>query len=440
MANVDGMVQEAVAAFKAGRKAEARQLLMKATELDEGNEQAWLWLSGCVDSTDEQIICLENVLAINPGNTKAQKGLEAIKRQSKQPPVAPPSRPAAPPPPPAPSYGSSYDDDLFAGTGFASTPAAPAPSTPDPTFDTGWDMFAAPANDAPASSVDWNRSSGPAAYGSGRDVKLPSEQEYDNWIEGMGIGSAANNTADTDFDLSAGPFSGSTTADNPSDMFDTGFGDDLFSSSSASSASADPYGSMPASSTTDDFGDFGNGPFQASSSSFNDDLPFSSPAPSNQRGFSSGGSGTVDDIFGNVPSSARNNPLSNLKNRGTPAFSGPADDGLGDLRSDFMDNSGTDDLFSASEPASSRHTSVFTDETFAPPAVPAARDIAPVSGEFMFGAKPAKKSAASIYYKSIPDDIQVSKRPNIKLIATLVVLGLLNAVSLALLFLNLRRS
>ncbi|MCC7446664.1 MAG: hypothetical protein IT324_04570, partial [Anaerolineae bacterium] len=76
----------------------------------------------------------------------------------------------------------------------------------------------------------------------------------------------------------------------------------------------------------------------------------------------------------------------------------------------------------------------------APPSAPAARDIAPVSGEFMFGAKPTKKSAASIYYQSIPDDIQVSRRPNIKLIVTLVVLGLLNAVSLALLFLNLKQS
>ncbi|MCC7448294.1 MAG: hypothetical protein IT324_12815, partial [Anaerolineae bacterium] len=363
MANVDEMVQQAIVAFKAGRKAEARQLLMTVTELDEGNEQAWLWLSGCVDSPQEQQICLENVLAINPGNTKAQKGLEAILRQNKQPPIAPPSRPAAPPPPspPAPSY-SSYDDDLFAGTGFGSTPAAPPPSTPDPTFDTGWDMFAAPASDAPASSVDWNRSSGPAAYGSGRDVKLPSDQEYDNWIEGMGIGSAASSTPETDFDLSGGPFAGSPTLDSQPDMFDSSFGSDLFS---AGSASADPYGSMPASGTTDDFGDFGNGPFQASSS-FSDDLPFSSPGPSSQRG-----SGEADNIFGNVPSSAKNNPLSNLKNRGTPAFSSPMDDGLGDLRSDFMDSSGVDDLFHETQAAPSRHTSVFTDEPFAPPSAPA---------------------------------------------------------------------
>ena len=195
---------------------------------------------------------------------------------------------------------------------------------------------------------------------------------------------------------------------------------------------------MPASGTTDDFGDFGSGPFQASSSGFSDDSPFSSPSPSNQRGFSSGRSGGVDDIFGNVPSSARNNPLSNLKNRGTPAFSGSADDGLGDLRSDFMDSSGVDDLFSEPQPAPARHANVFTDEAFAP--TPEPRDISPVSGEFTFGAKPAKKSAASVYYQAIPDDIQVSQRLNIKLIPTLVALGLPNAVSLALLFLNLKRS
>ena len=50
-ANVEAMVREGVNAFKSGRKDEARALLLKATELDPYNEQAWLWLSGLMDES-----------------------------------------------------------------------------------------------------------------------------------------------------------------------------------------------------------------------------------------------------------------------------------------------------------------------------------------------------------------------------------------------------
>src|SRR5258708_35082348 len=78
MANVDSLVQDGIAALKAGRKEDAKHALMKAVELDENSEQGWLWLSACVDSPEEQQICLENVLALNPNNDKARKGLAAI--------------------------------------------------------------------------------------------------------------------------------------------------------------------------------------------------------------------------------------------------------------------------------------------------------------------------------------------------------------------------
>lgn len=73
-ANVDAMLNAAVAALKANRKVEARQLLERVINLDERNEQAWLWLSGCVDSLEDQELCLQNVLDINPNNQKARKG------------------------------------------------------------------------------------------------------------------------------------------------------------------------------------------------------------------------------------------------------------------------------------------------------------------------------------------------------------------------------
>jgi hypothetical protein len=79
--NIDALIREGVAALRAGLKEDAFNLLTRATELDERNEDAWLWLSAVVDSPEDQQICLENVLAINPENIRAQKGLETIQKK-----------------------------------------------------------------------------------------------------------------------------------------------------------------------------------------------------------------------------------------------------------------------------------------------------------------------------------------------------------------------
>ena len=77
--DTDTMLQRAIAALKAGRKAEARRLLEAILVINERHEQAWLWLSGAVDSDEERIVCLENVLAINPANLRARQGLAVLK-------------------------------------------------------------------------------------------------------------------------------------------------------------------------------------------------------------------------------------------------------------------------------------------------------------------------------------------------------------------------
>jgi len=77
-ANVDAMVREAIRAYKAGQKAEAHALLLKATELDQMHEQAWMWLSAVVDTPEDQRICLENVIYINPDNENARRGLALL--------------------------------------------------------------------------------------------------------------------------------------------------------------------------------------------------------------------------------------------------------------------------------------------------------------------------------------------------------------------------
>jgi len=78
---VTALLRRGIAAAKAGRKQEARQILMSVVEADEHNEQAWLWLSGVVDSLEDRLICVENVLAINPENATAQAGLRWLEQQ-----------------------------------------------------------------------------------------------------------------------------------------------------------------------------------------------------------------------------------------------------------------------------------------------------------------------------------------------------------------------
>jgi hypothetical protein len=75
---IDEMLKKGIAAVNAGRKAEARRLLMRVVEQDERNELAWLWLSGAVDTDRERRICLENALVINPNNRMAKRGLELL--------------------------------------------------------------------------------------------------------------------------------------------------------------------------------------------------------------------------------------------------------------------------------------------------------------------------------------------------------------------------
>ena len=73
---------QGIAAARAQQKKQARDLLERVIEADPYNEQAWLWLSGVVDTHEERRICLDNVLAINPQNEMAQAGLRKLDQQA----------------------------------------------------------------------------------------------------------------------------------------------------------------------------------------------------------------------------------------------------------------------------------------------------------------------------------------------------------------------
>jgi tetratricopeptide (TPR) repeat protein len=75
------LLQAGIAAAKTGQRERARGMLLRVIEHDEENVTAWLWLSGLVDDLEERQICLENVVALEPDNALARKGLDHLQRQ-----------------------------------------------------------------------------------------------------------------------------------------------------------------------------------------------------------------------------------------------------------------------------------------------------------------------------------------------------------------------
>ena len=103
MAN-DALLKQGIAAYKQGLTAEARTIFLEVIKQDQVNEQAWLWLSGAVETDGERRACLEQVLVINPANELARRGLE---RLGAEPP---------PPPPPAPQPAPAWQPEPVALT------------------------------------------------------------------------------------------------------------------------------------------------------------------------------------------------------------------------------------------------------------------------------------------------------------------------------------
>lgn len=75
------VLQRAIQAARAGRRVEARDLLIELVEVEPRNEMAWMWLSGLVDSPEDKIIACENVLTINPANEKVHTRLAELRWQ-----------------------------------------------------------------------------------------------------------------------------------------------------------------------------------------------------------------------------------------------------------------------------------------------------------------------------------------------------------------------
>jgi len=260
VANVEAMVRAGIEAYRGGKPAEARKLLEKAIELDDYNEQAWMWLSAVVDTEEEKRTCLENVIVINPENEEAQRGLKmlgvdgggAVAQES-----------------------SESSANPFTDTGMA---------------DLGDVDFTAETED------DW--SAPPTATSSASSSYTPPETsagEYDDWVNNLGLGGTGEDTTEPTQDTSTG--SSAFPTDDVSDMFGLDDDDDIFGNTS------DPFGSEAQFDEPDPVDSMMSGPF-GGGDDFDDDFGFNEPSapatqsePAQQQMVSPGAENIGDDDF-----------------------------------------------------------------------------------------------------------------------------------------------
>jgi hypothetical protein len=81
MSTINELLQEGIRAAKGGQVEKARRILKRVIEQEPHNEMAWLWLSSVVETDEQRMACLENVLAINPHHQAAQRGLQALRQK-----------------------------------------------------------------------------------------------------------------------------------------------------------------------------------------------------------------------------------------------------------------------------------------------------------------------------------------------------------------------
>ena len=70
---------DAIELIKSNQIQDARALLRSIIQEDSNSEDAWLWMSVVVDSLDQSIVCLDNVLRINPNNWQAAGALHRLR-------------------------------------------------------------------------------------------------------------------------------------------------------------------------------------------------------------------------------------------------------------------------------------------------------------------------------------------------------------------------
>jgi hypothetical protein len=94
---LDKLLQRGITAVQMSHAATARECFLAIIAADEQHEAAWFWLSQVVDDVEEQRICLENVLALNPHHPKAEQLLDQLEETAASPQPLVGHRPALSP-------------------------------------------------------------------------------------------------------------------------------------------------------------------------------------------------------------------------------------------------------------------------------------------------------------------------------------------------------
>src|SRR5690242_14758001 len=97
--DANSQLSQAIELFKAGRRDEARALLLRFTDQRPEVEAGWMWLAATTEDTNEKIGYLNRALAVNPTNAKVRDALTRLTGEA--PPPPPPPTPAETVPPPA---------------------------------------------------------------------------------------------------------------------------------------------------------------------------------------------------------------------------------------------------------------------------------------------------------------------------------------------------
>jgi hypothetical protein len=75
---MDDLLQQGIAAYKAGKKDEARRIFIASVKQNPDNERAWGWMNNVCRTDQERIHCLRQVLRINAQNEKARQCLDQL--------------------------------------------------------------------------------------------------------------------------------------------------------------------------------------------------------------------------------------------------------------------------------------------------------------------------------------------------------------------------
>ena len=76
----ENLYREGLTAYRAGELKRAHELWRDAATIDPYQEKLWVALLHVLETEEDRRVCLENILAINPGSAKARRDLAALER------------------------------------------------------------------------------------------------------------------------------------------------------------------------------------------------------------------------------------------------------------------------------------------------------------------------------------------------------------------------